>query len=187
MSWRDPQGMIAERVTEPVCDEDLASYSRRPALQARDEGPVEESDAQREAIRQLACDLIIAAVEGGINHWSHVSDYRWGDPNLGHSDRRPWSEGDTPYASVTVHEDEGDEKVVYVGVAKMVEVIRKVVAGDVEPFYNRGYSQTLRERLIALLDQLEQGVPYSETDFDSDADDADNLMQLAVLGEIVYG
>lgn len=40
MSWRDPYGMVAERVTEAVCDEDLASFSRRPAMQARDEGPV---------------------------------------------------------------------------------------------------------------------------------------------------
>lgn len=143
-----------------------------------------------EAIRELAVDLITSAVEGAINYWAHVSDYHWGGPN-GHSDRRPVSEGDTSYATVIVHEDEasvGDApKEVRVNVATMVETIRKVVAGDVKPFYNPGYSQTCRERLIAVLDRLDEGVSYSDADPNFDADDGDSMMQIAVLGEIIYG
>ena len=62
MSWRDPYAerssaehpsdayypeldRESDRVTDAVCDDCLTSYQHRPALQARDEGPVEDSGA----------------------------------------------------------------------------------------------------------------------------------------------
>ena len=49
MSWRDPYypelDRESDRVTDAVCDDCLTSYQHRPALQARDEGPVEDSGA----------------------------------------------------------------------------------------------------------------------------------------------
>lgn len=145
------------------------------------------------AIRQLACDLITTAVEGGINYWASVSGYHWGSPGAGHSDgHRPWDENDEPYARVTVHEneshDDGPARVMRVGVKEMLVAIRKVIASDVLTFYSMGYSRTFRQRLLALLDQLDAGsTPYDEADYDFDADDADNMMQIAVFGEIIYG
>ncbi len=48
MSWRDPYAERSDRVTDAVCDDCLTSYQRRPALQARDEGPVDlGSEARR--------------------------------------------------------------------------------------------------------------------------------------------
>lgn len=144
-----------------------------------------------EAIRHLASDLITTAVDGGINYWASVSAYSWGKPSIGHSDGRPWGENDdAPYARVTVHEseshDDGPAKVVTVGVKEMLVAIRKVISSDHKTFYSQGYSQTFRRRLLALLDQLDQGMPYDEAELDYDSDDADNMMQIAVFGEVIY-
>jgi len=145
-----------------------------------------------EAVRELAADLISTAVEGGINYWASCEGYKWGGPLLGHSDDRPWTDEDVTYAQVTIHEtessDDGPPKIVFVNVAKMWAAIRQVVAGDVKPFYNASsYSETFRERLLALLDQLDEGKAFDECEFLYDADDADSMMQIAVLGEIIYG
>lgn len=150
-----------------------------------------------EALNQIACDLITAACEGGINYWASCEDYRWGDPSLGHS--RPqangsdaWQPDDKRYATVTIHSDvdpgmEPDFEPVFVDAAKMIEAIRKVVAGEVKPFYNMGYTQTYRDRLVSLFAELERGVQLDYADYDYDASDADCMMQIAVLGETVYG
>jgi hypothetical protein len=143
-----------------------------------------------EAVTQVAVDLITTAVEGGINDWASVSEYHWGQPGLGHSNRREWSEEDTSYANVTVHDlidEDAPPEGVAIDVPKMVETIRKVVAGDFDPFYNAmSYSQTYRQRLTALFDQLERGVPLDEADYDYDALDADHMVQLIMFGKIEY-
>lgn len=143
-----------------------------------------------EALREIAADLITAAIEGGTGYWAEVSSYHWGSPATGHGDGRPWSDTDVTYANVTIHEteshDDGPAKVKKVDVEQMIELIRKVVAGEFKDFYSQSYKATCRERLVILLDQLDRGMllKYARNDFDSD--DADNLMQIAVLGEIVY-
>ena len=54
MSWRDAYGGSSKRTTDPVCDGCLGDYQRRPALQVRDEGPV-DPDAQA---RRLAVESV---------------------------------------------------------------------------------------------------------------------------------
>lgn len=151
-------------------------------------------DISHEVLNTVACDLITAAVEGGTGYWASVSDYRWGDPGLGHSHKQAngstdWQPGDVPYATVTMHSDvdgESDFEPVTVDAAKMIEAINKVMTSDLT-FYTAGYNKTFKQRLAAAFDEVANGVPFDRTDFDSDASDADCMMQIAVLGSVTYG
>ena len=135
---------------------------------------------------EIARDLITTAVEGGINYWATVSEYRWGGPGLGHSDGRAWKAGDAPYASVTVHEKDAEEGVP-VDAAKMREAVVKVLTGEAKPFYTVGYGRLYRDRLTEALREVMKGTAFDRTEYDYDARDADCMMQLAVLGNVVYG
>lgn len=117
----------------------------------------------------LAGDLITTAVEGGINYWAQVSGYQW----------------DGVPVQVTVHEiepseDQKEAVVCKVTTVEMVQAIGDLVAGRVKAFSSMGYGQTFRDRLIAWM-------TGNEDDFDFDANDADAMMQIACLGEVVYG
>lgn len=54
MSWRDPYypelDRESDRTTDAVCADCLTSYQRRPALQARDEGPIDPGATARQLI-----------------------------------------------------------------------------------------------------------------------------------------
>jgi hypothetical protein len=108
------------------------------------------------------CGIITTAVEGGINYWSHVSDYQW--------------EWDTAMnftsASVTVHEDESDDEFV-IDIDKVASAIGKLVAGNVQ----------VRNSLLATLKEANRENEGGEID----ADLADIIIQVACFGEIIYG
>lgn len=144
-------------------------------------------------MNDLACSIITTAIEGGINYWASVDQYRWGAPDLGHSHDQAngtdaWQDGDRTYAHAKVHDDE-DNVWYYVDAAKMTEALVKIVSGDLKPFYNAGYNETFRERLVSVFNQAEKDpkIKFLRLDFDFDADDADAAMQIALLGEVVYG
>lgn len=150
-------------------------------------------------MNELACSVITTAAEGGINYWAHVSRYKWGSPSLGHSDSdqsrtnnatHPWADTDREYAEATVHDNEDDEHGPWeIDAAKMTAAIVKIVSGDVPPFYNMGYTETFRDRLVNLFNQAEQNPDLAliNADFDFDANDADCAMQIACMDEVVYG
>lgn len=152
-------------------------------------------DVSDEIVNQLACTIITTGVEGGIGYWSVAENYRWGSPDLGHSHQqadgtKTWKDGDTEYTTVTLDDTEGDDfqgKVV--DQTLMIEVIKKLMAGEYKPFYNQGYSKTLQDRISDLFNEATENprLRFIDADFDMDADDGDAMIQLACFGEVVYG
>lgn len=125
------------------------------------------------AEKQRAVDFLTTAVEGGINYWAEVKDYERCD---GEGREFPFE-----LACVSVREtDEPTNPWVLVEAVQIARVLRRVQAQEFPPFFNQGYSKPLFLRLL----NAQYGDP---DDFDYDADDADSVMQLTMLGSIVYG
>jgi hypothetical protein len=123
---------------------------------------------------QFLSDVLTTAVEGGINYWAAVSDYKW-------------YEGDFRAipASVKVHEIDDDP------------------ADVSQPYFEVGVPITTKEigaaiaRIMNPNDEIKHLNPYvrslvfqasMENDAgDIDTDIADTIMQIAVLGGVIYG
>lgn len=124
--------------------------------------------------------IIITAVEGGINYWASVSDYRWWDPTL---------DGGTavhhdgiPNAYVTVHESERDDEDGYEGVLITVEHIARAL-GTLRQGPVTGLAESLRADIVA----QDRANGEDETHQDIDAGLADCILQVAMFGTVVYG
>lgn len=108
-------------------------------------------------------DVLITAVEGGIGYWSLGKDYRWSD------------DGPT---SVDVREDNGEVDEpgpwVHVDRASMVRAF-SVLRSDAD----LSLADSIRKRLVAAWREADAG--------GLDASDADIVVQVAVLGDVVYG
>lgn len=119
-----------------------------------------------EAREQFLKDVLITAVEGGINYWSAVSDY---DPDAG---------------TVKVHEYEPDEGetdqwgYAEVGVTVDLDSIAKgigVLNGKGEAWRTGYWAEFWRANRT------------NGEDGDYDAEIADVIVQTALFGEVVYG
>jgi hypothetical protein len=130
--------------------------------------------AERES---FLADIVTTAVEGGINYWARVSGYRWHSPDMadggGSAEPSPAGGGN---AYCTVHEM-GDEEEPIAEHKLTIDTIAHAftVARDPDVKINPGY----RAKLIEL--------SLGGDDVDYDAGDADNLVQLGLFGELVYG
>lgn len=144
-------------------------------------------DASKQAEREtLLADVIIHAVEGGIDYWARAKNYRWWMDVLGASHPgEPDALGPSPHggdnARVTIVEygDEGEPlgelELTPVMVAGVFKRLARWQRGE-GPEAN--VSEVWRDHVLA---------QYRANDHDFDARDADMLVQLAVLGEVRYG
>lgn len=109
-------------------------------------------------MRQLASDVIITAVEGGIGYWAYVRDYKWDLDDAGATrvDVREMDNRDSDWEVVTVE--------------RMAETLEALKPSD-------------SRRLFLAWAHAKCG----EDEFDYDADDADVAMQICVLKEVIYG
>lgn len=123
---------------------------------------------------EFLASTLTTAVEGGINYWSSVEDYRWGYPDLGHSDGRPWAKGDQAYASVKVWAEDGDDETPF---EVNLDTIAKGWGLFMDMTWNRDYLQ--RDAKLA------NRTNGADGDYDSDV--ADIVLQLGIFGEVVYG
>ena len=134
--------------------------------------------------------LITTACEGGINYWAACTDYKWshGQDTDGDELTGPTtvtvqeSVDDLDYDGETIMGRRGGEYKavgVDVGPQQMLDAIIRIldVAQPLE-FISDNFRN-------ALLDAVRQ--PNGEGDGDLDANDCDLIMQVAVLGRIVYG
>lgn len=119
---------------------------------------------------QFLTDTLVTAIEGGINYWASVSDYHWHYPNI-HEDGVA-----NAYATILDREDEDAEpvRVDLDTIARGWGLYKRLYKG--ESISGREYGKQ------ALLANRTNG-----DDGDFDADVADNVLQLGLLGEIVYG
>lgn len=126
-------------------------------------------------------DVLVTAVEGGIGYWSKVSDYCWYDPSLGASGPCLYNVGEAN-AYVTVHE-QGSElepgRVATVGVDDIARAMKKIANEEIVP--------ELRPDIVRAIRVNNYTNGTSDEVLDIDATLADIIMQVAVLGEVIYG
>lgn len=119
---------------------------------------------------QFLSDVLTTAVEGGINYWAAVSEYKWCDEN----------DNNIP-ASVRVHElDDTTGEYMEPGVFITTKEIGRAIARimDVNDEIKH-LGNHVRKDVFAASMENDAG--------DIDADIADVIMQIAVLGEVTYG
>jgi len=107
-------------------------------------------------------DIIITAVEGGVGYWAMISGYRWhGVPS--------------PVATLTEHEShkDGDPITGKLDIDSIASAIGRIVRGEIK----------LRADLIKLI----AGASAANDGGDIDAEGADVIAQVAVLGDVIYG
>lgn len=115
---------------------------------------------------QMIWDLLITAVEGGIGYWSTCHSYRWID-----------DDGvECPPSVVVVPDDEDPIVVTAADIARAAfRIVKSKQDGEPIRFVS---DDTYRAVWDAVRDPEES---------DCDAGVADQVFQLAALGEIVYG
>jgi hypothetical protein len=114
---------------------------------------------------EFLSDVLITAVEGGINYWASVSEYK--------PQNNP--------SSVRVHEfDEDTGEYIEPGVLITTKEIGAVVKRIMDPDDDIKYVDNHTRSIVF------QGAMEDDAG-EIDADIADAIMQIAVLGEIVYG
>jgi hypothetical protein len=123
---------------------------------------------------RFLADVIVTAVEGGIGYWSQVSDYRWWSDLIGGHNATAVFE-----TSVIVYpllDDESGYSVngVPVGIDSIARAIERIKS----------------DRSIRLSDAYLARILIADRDNDAgnlDSDDADVIVQVAVLGDVIYG
>ena len=113
---------------------------------------------------EILSTTIITAVEGGINYWAQVSNYKWDldDPTV---------------TSVRVHEVEAEHGEYEAGHDIGLDEIAKGMERMLQP--EAKIARRIKDTLLTAINSDDGG--------DIDAEVADCVMQFAVLGELVYG
>lgn len=120
---------------------------------------------------EFLADILTTAIEGGINDWAEVHEYRW--ENLAHRDY---------FAVIADMEDEDFEpvKITIDTIAKGIGVIKSwKKEKNFEPNYFGDGGAYWRQFLLADRTNGDDG--------DYDAIVADWIVQAGIFGEIVYG
>jgi len=121
---------------------------------------------------QLIRDIIITACEGGIGYWSQLESYD--GPAIADG-----VEGSLPLRIREIKEEGWDEETTDYGPWRDLG-IEQVIGGlqkMVQEYPHR--RDTMR--------MIEAITNYDSGNYDYDADDADNVIQFALLGGLVYG
>lgn len=107
-------------------------------------------------------DVIVAAVEHGIGYWADVTDYRWAEDEF----------NNITYASAQVKPEEKED---------WCELTLDVVERGIE---------TILSGTVKTNPQLFKDIALGSVQNDAgkiDAEGADCIVQVALLGQIVYG
>lgn len=113
---------------------------------------------------QTLADIVITAIEGGVNYWATCAEYRW--ENL------------PPSEVFAVIEDIEDETKQYrVTVDTVREGLRRLVSGECK-IHLPETDEPIRAMTRGIL---------LDPDYDYDAGDADNIVQAGLFNEVRYG
>lgn len=130
--------------------------------------------AERET---FLADIIITAAEGGIGYWADVQAYRWCCPDLDGGTADPAPNGGSN-AYVTLYDMDTDRD--YTIDLDVVDKALTRIRGN-EPI---PYLSEPTRQLIRACDRLNDTVPGGG---DIDANVADQILQVAAFGRVVYG
>lgn len=133
--------------------------------------------ASRTAEREtFLADVLVTAVEGGINYWTHTTNYHWYSPMLsgGTADPSPAGGGNAHVRLEVPEGPDGDPMTVDVTLDTIDKGLALLRSGEVE------VSQYLQKAIVTS-DQF--------NDFESafDAIAADVVVQAGVFGKVVFG
>lgn len=127
---------------------------------------IAEIERRTNRIDKLLSDVLVTAVEGGINYWAVVTEYK---PDNGYVSFRE-DENDSGVKVRCTKNSDGDyvmrSQILIFGLMKL-----------------DGMSDWLELLNYTSAEEFDEMVD----DLDLDAGDADSIFQLAVFGEIVYG
>lgn len=127
---------------------------------------------------QYLADLLTTAVEGGINYWAYVSNYRW-DTDRPNDDGSTFTVHDT---SVMVHEtEEGDDEE---GYPPAHVVTLDTIAHGIALARQSGLGSMSGPEYVK---QFWLSDRTNGRDGDYDADIADSILQLGIFGKVIYG
>lgn len=130
-------------------------------------------------LQTFYADVVGTAIEGGVNYWAQVHSYAWYSTTIsgGTADPAPGG-GDNAYAVISPSDEgdgESDGGASYSVTADTIaHAFTVLAAGPVQYL-----SDASRRRYLTARRELEAG--------DLDSSDADNLLQLGIFGQIVYG
>jgi hypothetical protein len=114
--------------------------------------------------------VITTAVEGGINYWASVSGYHWYYPDLDGGTAHPGLDG-SANTYVTVHENQGQGRTFVIGLDAIEDALTRVAGGPVEH----------------MSQQRRAFVGDEDARTDPDAFDAEEVIQVACFGHVIYG
>lgn len=127
-----------------------------------------------QALQTFYSDIVTTAIEGGINYWAEVHQYAWFSNTLSGGTAAPGPDGGDNAEAVIAAMDDDDEQRHQVTPDTIARAYTILAAGEVKYL-----GEETRKRYLKARREVEAG--------DIDASDADNIVQLGIFGELVYG
>lgn len=125
-------------------------------------------------------EVLTTAVEGGVNYWAAVEDYRWYYPDLEGGTAEPAPNGGgNAHATVFDAEDDEDQGE-HVDLDSIAGAVNRIV-NDEEVRY---LSKNTR-RIVKVANRQNTVAPDQGDDIDAQV--ADEVLQVAAYGEVVFG
>jgi hypothetical protein len=128
---------------------------------------------------QFIHDLFVTAVEGGINYWSQTTDYHWhlplaeGEKALDKLDLRGF------YAVIEETPEDDTRTKHRINRAVIVRGLKLLASGEAT-YGGKPISPRMQARFAGIDRTNGDGEDY-------DASDADNVVQVGLFGDVVYG
>ncbi len=121
--------------------------------------------------KEFLTDIVSAAVEGGIDYWAETRNYKWGT-----DDGEFALNGLHPYASIEVRARADEDE----PPAQWQLVNEDTMAHGIRVMLSAGF--LVSPKLRSLLSEADRGNDAG----DIDTDVADDIVQAAMFGELVY-
>jgi hypothetical protein len=135
---------------------------------------------------QVAADVLATALEGGVGYWSLATDIKYDETTE-----------DVVYLGVTLHEAEDDDEKIDAGDCILHQTIygnnyyraegHTITLEDVKDAINRIAFETVKYASDRYMKALCRSLIFNPEEADYDSDDADRIVQVAALGEVIYG
>lgn len=129
-------------------------------------------------IDQMLWDVFVTALEGGINDWAACEDYRcFKDDST--ADNLDGFFADIIDADYKKGDPDAEFPPTRIDRALMAKAFERIAAGSVE-----GWHDNYRGKFLVM---LQAGLAGIESDVDYDAYDAQALVQVGLLGKVIFG
>jgi len=118
--------------------------------------------------KQFLFDIFVTALEGGVGYWAQSSVYKWTKDGTDNEE-----DLDNFHSIVTDAEDDEAFEESTINQDTIVKGINKIIKGEVQ------INDTMRQNITIASIRNDAGM--------LDANDADAIVQVGLLGEIMFG